>query len=318
MVKFSRSVRDGALLEANKYKMSIVRWCFTLNNYTEAEVCVIKDYDFKYLIFGKEIGKKGTPHLQGYFELKVKMRLGGVKTVPGMARAHLEPAGGSSHENDDYCEKDGDYFTKGVRGVASQGARNDLKHMKAAFQEGLGIGQMIDAGIITSGGSIRNAELLAKYSETKRTWKPIVYWLYGQSGAGKSKRAREIMEYHGVDYYCKSGANSKWWDGYDAHKGVIIDDFRDSVWNLVDILAVIDRYEYRVEIKGSMRQLLAKVIVITSIMHPMFSYMHAKGEPVEQIRRRIDFVYEILAARSAPAPDVGGNTSPNMSNCETY
>jgi len=36
---------------------------FTLNNYTTEEVELVKEWDCKYLIFGKEIGESGTPHL---------------------------------------------------------------------------------------------------------------------------------------------------------------------------------------------------------------------------------------------------------------
>lgn len=43
-------------------------WCFTLNNPTIDEIIEILDKNFKYCIFGFEIGKKGTEHLQGYIE----------------------------------------------------------------------------------------------------------------------------------------------------------------------------------------------------------------------------------------------------------
>jgi hypothetical protein len=53
------------------------RWVFTLNNYTNEEYCsicsTIKTY-CRYALVAKEVGDKGTPHLQGYIELKHKSR----------------------------------------------------------------------------------------------------------------------------------------------------------------------------------------------------------------------------------------------------
>lgn len=54
-----------------------IRWCFTLNNYNEKDIIfyssIIKEY-CKIGFFSKEVGKSGTPHLQGYVEFKKKNR----------------------------------------------------------------------------------------------------------------------------------------------------------------------------------------------------------------------------------------------------
>lgn len=87
------------------------RWCFTINNYTAVEQQAILDSadNFDYLILARERGDSGTPHLQGFLILSTKLRLNGVKALPGFRRAHLEAARGTPKQASDYCKKDGDY-----------------------------------------------------------------------------------------------------------------------------------------------------------------------------------------------------------------
>lgn len=130
---------------------------------------------------------------------------------------------------------------------------------------------------------IKVAKEFLTYNEEGRNWPVEVIWLTGKSGSGKSKMAHELAP----DAYCKDG--TKWWDGYDAHDDIIIDDFRDSWWELTFMLKLLDRYELRVEQKGGYRQILAKRIIITSIKHPNECYLNT-GECKQQLLRRISSV----------------------------
>lgn len=89
-----------------------IRWCFTLNNYTIEDcssiVLTIRD-KCKKAIVGKEVGESGTPHLQGYFELKKKGRPLGMF---GINRIHFEKSRGDAESNDDYCGKDGEVILR--------------------------------------------------------------------------------------------------------------------------------------------------------------------------------------------------------------
>jgi hypothetical protein len=60
------------------------------------------------------------------------------------------------------------------------------------------------------------------YLEPQKREKPKVYWIYGPTGAGKSKWVSENFK----DIYWKD--DTKWWDAYDAHETIVIDDFRAS------------------------------------------------------------------------------------------
>ena len=63
--------------------MQAKRWTATINNYTDDDVEAIKSFcierNCQYAIFGKEIGEKGTRHLQGFIHLHKRARLNTIK-----------------------------------------------------------------------------------------------------------------------------------------------------------------------------------------------------------------------------------------------
>lgn len=86
-----------------------IRWCFTLNNWTQEEYDEISSkvpIFCKYAIIGSEIGPEcGTPHLQGYIEFKTKKR---PLSVFACHRIYWTKCSklGTKEKNDDYCGKD--------------------------------------------------------------------------------------------------------------------------------------------------------------------------------------------------------------------
>jgi len=108
------------------------RWCFTLNNYDNDDLARLSllgsSNDIKYLIFGKETGETGTPHLQGFVIFSCTKRLRGCKQALGQ-RAHVEAARASSLAAADYCKKDGDFLEFGTF-PSNQGERTDFKAFK--------------------------------------------------------------------------------------------------------------------------------------------------------------------------------------------
>lgn len=94
---------------------ALYKYDFTLNNYTEDEVCQVINTLKKIAKkggFGKEVGEQGTPHLQGFISLKRKLRITGITKLAGFERASLR-ATRNEKALIDYCMKDNCFFKIG-------------------------------------------------------------------------------------------------------------------------------------------------------------------------------------------------------------
>jgi len=107
------------------------RWCFTLNNYTDDHLIHLRSLaeSCDYLVFGREVGASGTPHLQGFVIFKERKRLTSAKSqLPG--NPHLQSARGTPAQASDYCKKDHDFEEFGQL-PAPQGKTNRFEEFKA-------------------------------------------------------------------------------------------------------------------------------------------------------------------------------------------
>ena len=267
-------------------------YCFTLNNYTNEDLDQLANLKCKYIIYGKEIGKNGTPHLQGYVIFENAKSFRSAKRSINH-RAHIETIKGTPYDNFVYCSKDGDFTERGDRPErVGQGKRQDMLEIKKAIAQNIHIKQLLIQDKIKNHQQLRFAENLEKYYEQQRIWKPNVKWYWGATGTGKTKTAyEEFSKMTDNDSIYFSMDTGKWWEGYDGHTHVIIDDMRGDFMKLHQLLKLLDRYPYKVETKGSTRQFLATHIIITSCMPPQDMFPNSR-ENIDQLIRRIDNIEE--------------------------
>lgn len=259
------------IMSANK---QTTNWCFTLNNYTEDEVASIQGLDVKYVIYGKEVGESGTPHLQGYVNLSRTQKLSYVtKMIP---RAHWTPCNGTPQQNIDYCSKQGDVWTKGVapKQRMETGGKEGGKRTRETWEKTLELAK---------NGTLEEIEpeLQIKYYSTLRAikkdygkrpadlevdsgWKGIL-WIVGPPGCGKSKYVRDTWKPDEI--YDKS--LNKWWDSYGGEKIALLDDFGKAHGVLGEhIKRWGDRYSFPAEIKGGKIDIRPERVVVTSNYFP--------------------------------------------------
>lgn len=115
-------------------------WCYTWNNYTDDDVTRLSglvdapDSIVAYMLFGKEVGESGTPHLQGAVCFTTRQRLQQVKTILG-GDPHLEVIR-NINAKINYCKKDGDWYEFGEI-IGGHGQRSDLEGFKDDVKAGM-------------------------------------------------------------------------------------------------------------------------------------------------------------------------------------
>jgi len=262
-------------------------WVFTINNYTEDEIETVKSLTrgSVYVIAGFEVGKKtGTPHIQGYVYYTNARSYSAMKDRIG--RSWVKAAKGTGVQNQAYCSKQGDVFVE--HGVPpKQGERTDIEAVYDQLRDGASMRTILEGD--NNLQCLQIAEKYLKYKEEERDFVTEIKVYWGPPGAGKTRAAREWL---GEDTYTCNRTTSKFWDGYDAHQGVLIDDFRADWCKFVELLGITDRYAYRVEVKGSARQLRARKIAITSPFHPRDWYPNS-SEDIDQLLGRISEIHLI-------------------------
>ncbi|BAP81871.1 rolling circle replication initiator protein [Cyclovirus ZM01] len=264
---------------------TVRRFCWTLNNYTDDDVDVLqKDLAelCKFAIFGRETcPSTGTKHLQGFCNLQRPKRFNSIRKIFG-GRAHIERAKGSDIENQEYCSKGGDVWQCGS--PSAQGTRTDLQKVVSVIEGGetclKTLAIQFPVAYIKYFKGIEQYIRIA-HGNPERDFKTQVFYFWGCTGTGKSRKAREESRLHGETYYKPRG---EWWDGYTGQPCVVIDDFYGWI-KYDELLKICDRYPYRVPVKGGYENFVSKYIWITS------------ERPLEEVYRFISYDCSSLRRR---------------------
>lgn len=289
-------------------------WCFTINNPTLAESNALKTLgeteleksNIDYLVYGRETGECGTPHLQGYIHCKSQRPFSTIKKFVG-DRAHIEGANGTPAQNRTYCTKDDDFDEWGQ--VPKQGERTDLASLaKSVVETSWSLekelsADTIDYDVVGAGlrfgryiDDLRNT--VAKKNRRQAKDNMTVIWCYGPPGSGKTKW---VYDNHPDAFTYPGEPGKTWFDNYNYEKTIVIDDFRGTkrvgsdadqvpTFTFSYFLRLIDRYEMQIPVKGAYKWLCATTWIITCPWHPSEAYQ--SSENMGQLLRRITEIKE--------------------------
>lgn len=266
------------------------RFVFTINNYDDQLLIdlpkLVEDPELNHLtpaqaeavgnisilVVEKEVGEEGTPHLQGYVEFKERVYRRVLESILGR-RAWIDTARGSTSDNIIYCTKEAkndpsaiviNYIEPRRRRQTQRALENKTK--KTGDEKARDI--LTDMKEMTEDDFIAAHPSYYLYNQSKYlTLRHAMmikddlptydgelqaknYWIYGPTGTGKSKFARNDIK--NIEIF--SHPINKWWNGYTNQKRVIFDDYpsgdKGNMW--VDHMKVwADRYPFTAEAKGS-------------------------------------------------------------------
>lgn len=256
-------------------------WVFTVNHFTEEDIKWVMDLEVNRITVAKEVGDEGTPHLQGAVTFKRVYTFSQVKKLH--PKAHWEQAKAAQDFN--YCRKAGSEVIRDER-RSVQGKRTDIEEIREGLEAGDDMKQVLKKAR-TAGAVTFASKWFATFEEHLPKGTRIqVYWYYGNTGTGKTKRVLEQCEPF-------IPLSFKWWEGYSGQDAVLLDDLRPGWCAPEQLLRLLDpyRYQYRVEVKGGSRPLIATKIFVTTPWHPEDFWKDVKEDPQQLMRRLHELIF---------------------------
>jgi len=281
---------------------------FTLNNYVEADRQRLRDLDAAYLLAAAEVGESGTPHLQGYAELKAPTSFSTLASTLAK-RAHIEVCR-DKLKAEEYVRKGeqphAEWSEKGVGGPnygtnleiwleygqkKQQGKRSDLDAVTEMLQSGKRLRDIAEELPIQFIKYSKGIQSWLQVSDTPRSKdEPLdVVVHYGPTGTGKTWKAMEDFP----ELFKYSVTCGQWFDGYDGQEQVLIDEYRGQL-PFAMLLQLLDVYPLQVQVKGGFKQWKPNKIIITSPVHPALWYKNLDKDHdglILQLQRRINAIY---------------------------
>jgi len=271
---------DGGASRAGNGGSQSRTWMFTINNPDHVDgtiwswLVTDRKFEIEAGVCQMEVGAEGTPHMQGFFRVKGKLKrqacmnkfrgVGWIDICKDIDKCIL------------YCSKEetrtaGPFWFGDLQAGESgktQGRRTDLKRFASAIIEGEPMEKLARDDPVTF---VRNTKGLYALQQmvvkpVKRDFMTKLYIKWGRAGCGKSHSAFNDF---GDDIYVLPKAKAGtvfWWPRYAGQEVVVIDDY-DGWIDLQELKKIVDKYPYQVrESQDRWVEFTSKVVVITSNM----------------------------------------------------
>ena len=208
--------------------------------------------------------------------------------------AHIDFCQGTSQQNRDYVFKSGKWANTekedtnikesheewGEMPIERQGARNDIADLYDMIKDG-----MTDYEILESNPQyFLNLDKIERVRQTiyaerfKNVWRNLdVTYVYGDTGAGKTRSIMEKYEYPNV-YRVTDYEHP--FDGYKGQDVIVFEEFRSSL-RIDDMLNYLDGYPVELRCRYANRQACYTKVYIVSNISLHEQYMNMQKEQIE-------------------------------------
>lgn len=267
----------------------------TLNetdNFTEIKKYLSNLKTFQYAIACKEKAPStGHEHIHIYVQFTNTIRLS-LKNLKG---AHVEKCYGSAQQNIKYIKKTGEENVIWEEGLPKMKGGVTVKELKEMDKEKRDNLPAVYFNIIQKVNEQEANQMTLEDFEKKVE----VVYIYGESGVGKTQKAKALIK----EYFEKTGQktfnlvkyeNNFWLNVSEISEVALYDDFRDSHMKPSEFINFIDYNVHPMNIKGGCIKNKYKYIIITSVQSPNDLWKNVQerdSEPKKQWLRRMKTIY---------------------------
>lgn len=230
-----------------------------------------------YLLAGKEKAPTtGHLHMHIYVQFTTPRRL----SLKKCCGAHVEKTRGSTEQNIKYVKKDGDVVVEeGEPRLNHVPTIGEAKKMEDLSGLNLGMYNIVQKIEAEKKKIISPADYYKKVE---------VYWIWGESGAGKTKWCIDNMLEKGITGFNEVKMVGEFWHGVQEDCSVALyDDWRDNHMKPTELINFIDYNRHVMNVKGGSVRNNYSLIYITSLQSPEQIYTKVPEETQKQWLRRI-------------------------------
>jgi len=279
-----------------------VNYCFTYNNWTADGVTKLKEWlttNCKYACMQEEIAPTtGTPHMQGYMNLKTKKRMATIQKEFGTYAIPLAliNANGTAEENRTYCTdptKGQNQWETGNINIVGQGKRTELTIVAEKALGKRKLKEIAEEHPTTYIKYYRGINsLIDILDEPPNEREMDIVLFFGAARTGKSTKARSYAKLYGECYNLGiPNGGQVWFDGYNGQDTLLIDEFKG--WIQPTFLnQLLDKYLLKLPIKGGFVNAKFTHVFITSNYPPEQWWNEKVIWNREALYGRITAIYE--------------------------
>ncbi len=293
------------------------KWQLTINNPADCGldqqriVDLLQLFRPAYFCMADEIATTGTYHTHVYLYSHSPIRFSTIKNR--FPTAHIEKASGTSRENRDYIRKEGKwavtskvetcvpdtFFEFGELPCEAQEAAPKMFQLLQDVKDGVSTQEIIRGEPSFAFKSreidqLRDTMNAERFERENRDVK--VYYLYGETGSGKTRGIYERHEAEDIcritDYGTKVGGVR--FDAYHGQSVLVFEEFRSQI-PIAAMLNYLDVYPLKLPARYSDRTACYTTVYITSNIPLNEQYTDIRryeAETWKAFLRRIDTVFE--------------------------